>query len=262
MFLMQIDAPHLLLALEQQAQHSAMASQHPWTSAQVSFREWWESRRRATRNDDLRKDEQKNKIRARLQGSSIVIAFFLRPDDKEPMAQVTLPCDDEEKMTEFFGDDGVMLQQNTNVPAETFPLDFQDIYYREHQEGVEKKLKPTRVLIYLVDGQRGKIVQLLHFGTPVAFENPDENVMHQIYMECGNAGRELFALSPFNIELKVWMIFCGPPNDGMPTQHRSPGIYATVYFFDPAQEQDLMINDVDHVWSILCMMLESAALYD
>jgi hypothetical protein len=203
----------------------------------------------------LKEDEQRKKIRARLQGSSIVVAFFMRPDDKEAMAQVSVPCDYEGKMTEFFGGGhGVTLKENESVNF--FYYDYN--YWRdEDEEGMDEwdeKLRSTRVLIYILDAQRGKIINLFH-GAPQGDSAPESNYSIEFYVDESGAdkGRESFALTG-GLTLTAVTTFDRPKRKGGPPK-------ITVNCLLEMGNQQLTDN-VDDAYGLLYAMLESAALYE
>jgi hypothetical protein len=105
MQLIETEAPHLRQALQQEehqeSQHNAVGPAAPFRSAEALFRAWLKSCRRYHHIKQF-EEEDKRRLMKRLEGCSLVIAFFCRAEDKEPMAQITIPCDDEEQMAQAF----------------------------------------------------------------------------------------------------------------------------------------------------------------
>lgn len=168
-----MEAPHLLEPLRQQQEKQPAQLIGPapvdLRTARGFFRAWRESQEPYNYGKEVKEaDTWERSVERGLKGCSLVLNFFCRSEDKEAMAQVTVPCDDEEKMSnlfpykydQFYNPAQCLLQQNLRYKVKGTYLDRKHMWRDPDDDGLFATLEGTRVLAYMVDGQRGRILHI------------------------------------------------------------------------------------------------------
>jgi hypothetical protein len=251
------EAPFLLFALQQEEnQENQDPHQHvPFRSAEDVVRQWLKSCRRYSHSELFEKEEEELH-KKRLQGCSLVIAFFCRAEDKEPFAQIIMPCDDEEKLSQAFdARRHVMLELNEKYNGDP------DFFDRNHpwvdiDDEVEAKLAPTRILMYIVDAQRGRFVHLLHVSGGDYNGNNNYSDIPRGFQVCYTGdivSPSVDAMDLYGLGMSIYFFW---PAEERGDEARPAGIYAYAEIFVNHGDFE---PTVDQVRALLYAQVESPA---
>lgn len=239
-------------------------------TAQGFFRAWRESHKPYDYSKEVKEvGAWRRPLEQRLEGCSLVLAFFCDPDDKEAMAQVTVPCDDRRIIDHLCvsssSDDKVLLQQNMNFNIEPTCLYPDDMWngldIDENDEEYEYEcadLKPTRVLLYMVDGQRGRLLHLFEGTSKKDVFKSNSPCIYYWDERKSRRGNEPLANDTEAVYIDVSIEFCWPETDGVESDR--PEMNAGIHVrqgkgYDKAKT----FEDVDDVLIIFSKLLNHSA---